>query len=102
MFSHLGNEKGSKEVSTMREIALVLVMTSIFFGGYCIMKKIDAFLAGNYNDIQNEDKVRSPSFVVLTNEMQDEEILEEIHHFCKKHEQAKILVYDVKDEEILL
>ena len=76
-----------------RDIALSISVLSVFVSGFFIMKKLDKFLDENRKDIKIEEK-KEPSYIMLTNEMSDEEITDEIHRFRETHENIQIILYD--------
>lgn len=65
-------------------VLIVIGAPCIFaFGGY-LMKRLDDFLGENTQENQ-EEKTEEPSCIMLTGEMTDEEMLQEIRDFCGKH-----------------
>ena len=82
----------------MREILLVFVLLVLFGLGYILMKKLDFFLVDNRKAIEKETEKVEPSRIMLTNDLSDEEIMDEIRRFRVKHENVKILVCDDIDE----
>ncbi len=78
----------------MKEVLLVIVLIAIFGFGYFMVKKLDYFIADNYIDIEKEYEKIEPSCVMLTDELTDEEIIDEIRRFKEKHGNVKLLVFD--------
>ena len=84
----------------MKEALLILTMAAIFLFLYFVIRKLDIFLNENHSSIQKESEKKEPSFVMLTDELSDEEITSEVHHFRLKHQNAKIVLYDNHDDMI--
>lgn len=80
-------------------IILILAMSGVF--GFHLMTKLDKFLDENRKAIEKENESREPSCVMLTNSLTDEEILEEIRRFRKRHEDINVLLYDSSHTELL-
>lgn len=78
----------------MKEVLLVIVLVIIFGLGYVLMKKLDCFLVDNRKSIEKETEKVEPSRIMLTNDLSDEEIIDEIQRFRVKHKNVKILVCD--------
>lgn len=78
----------------MKEVLLVIILVALFGFGYFLMKKLDYFLAENRKAIEREHEKVEPSCIMLTDELTDEEIIDEIRRFRMKHENVKMLVYD--------
>lgn len=75
-------------------IILILAMSGVFAFGFYLMTKLDKFLDENRKTIEKENESCEPSCVMLTNSLTDEEILEEIRRFRKRHEDTNVLLYD--------
>ncbi len=84
----------------LRDIILILSVLGVFAFGYFVMRKLDKFLDENRKAIEKENEKKEPSCVMLTEEMSDEEIAEEIRRFREKHESARIVLYDSFDTEM--
>ena len=85
----------------MREVLLVFAVLTLFGFGYILMGKLDRFLSENRKTIEEKSEKVEPSRIMLTNDLSDEDILDEIRQFCGKHENVKIVIYDdidVKEE----
>jgi len=80
----------------MREVILVIILIAFWIFGYFLMKKLDCFLADNRKTIETE-KIQ-PSRIMLTDDLSDEEIMEEIQQFKSKHKNVKILICNDIDE----
>lgn len=85
----------------MKEGLLIIAMFGIFVYGYFLMGKLGKFLEENHRTIEEETEKKEPSCVMLTENLSDEEIIEEIHRFRNKHEKLKIILYDFNDTELL-
>lgn len=82
-------------------IILILAMSGVFGFGFYLMTKLDKFLDENLKAIEKENESREPSCVMLTNSLTDEEILEEIRRFRKRHEGINVLLYDSSHTELM-
>lgn len=83
-----------------RDIVLALAVLGVFVFGYFLMARLDKFLDENRKAIEKENEKKEPSCVMLTEELTDEEITEEIHRFRSKHEGTRIMIYDSNDIKI--
>ena len=81
----------------MREVLLVLAVLLLFGYVYILMGKLDRFLSENRKSIEEKSGKTEPSRIMLTNDLSDEEILNEIRQFCVKHKNARILIFDDMD-----
>lgn len=82
----------------MREVLLVLAVLLLFGYVYILMGKLDRFLSVNRKSIEEKSGKTEPSRIMLTNDLSDEEILNEIRQFCVKHKNARIVIFDDMDE----
>ena len=80
-----------------RDIVLALAVLGVFVFGYFLMARLDKFLDANRKAIEKENEKKEPSCVMLTEELTDEEITEEIRRFRSKHEGTRIMIYDSND-----
>ena len=83
-----------------RDIVLALAVLGVFVFGYFLMARLDKFLDENRKAIEKENEKKEPSCVMLTEELTDEEITEEIRRFRNKHEGTRIMIYDSNDIKI--
>ena len=83
-----------------RDIVLALAVLGVFVFGYFLMARLDKFLDENRKAIEKENEKKEPSCVMLTEELTDEEITEEIRRFRSKHEGTRIMIYDSNDIKI--
>ncbi len=81
-------------MEVMRDILLILTVLSVFVFGYFVMARLDKFLNENRKAIEKETEKKEPSCVMLTEELSEEEIAEEVRRFRKKHENTRIVLYD--------
>ncbi|MBP3411973.1 MAG: hypothetical protein J6K89_01805 [Oscillospiraceae bacterium] len=84
----------------MRDIILILSVLGVFAYGYFLMVRLDRFLDENRKAIEKETEKTEPSYVMLTEEMSEEEMVEEVRRFRKKHESTRIVLYDSSDTEL--
>lgn len=82
----------------MREVLLVLAVLLLVGYVYFLMGKLDRFLSENRKSIEEKSGKTEPSRIMLTNDLSDEEILNEIRQFCVKHKNARIVIFDDMDE----
>lgn len=92
----------------MKNAVIVIALVALFAFGYFLMGKLDNFLEENRRATkteryieENESENQSASCVMLTGELTDEEIANELRRFRKKHENARIVIYE-EDEDSLL
>ena len=78
----------------MQDVLMALLVLCFLAIGFLPMKLIDRFLEQNQKNVQQEDQVCEPSYIVLTEELTDEEVTAEIRCYRKKHRHAKILLYE--------
>ncbi len=83
-----------------RDIILIISVLGVFVFGYFLMSRLDKFLDENRKAIEKENEKKEPSCVMLTEDMSDEEIAEEVKRFRDKHECARIFLYDSADTEL--
>lgn len=82
----------------MRELLLLVVLFITFGFGFFLMHKLDCFLEENRKIVNGETDIQVPSHVLLTEELSNEEINEEIQRFRSKHAKMRIMIYDDMDE----
>lgn len=83
-----------------KDILLILSVLGVFVFGYFLMARLDRFLNENRKAIEKENEKREPSCVMLTEDMSDEDIAEEIRKFRKKHSKVRVILYDGTDTEL--
>ena len=83
-----------------RDILLILCVLGVFVFGYFLMARLDKFLEENRKAIEKEEEKKEPSCVMLTEEMSDEDIVEEVKKFRETHEGKRIILYESSDTEL--
>ena len=83
----------------VRDIILVVAVLVVMVFGFFVMKRLDKFLDENRKRIEQEEKKKEPSCVMLTTDMTDEELIKNIRTYEKKRGDAYITLY--QDEEDL-
>ena len=83
----------------MEEVLLACCVLGVFGFGYFRMKHLDRFLEKNRKAIWEESEKKEPTCVMLTDDLTDEEILEEIHLFRRRHEKITLFLCDSPEEE---
>ena len=76
----------------MNEFLIVLIVLAVFVGGYYVMSGIDRFLARNFCNEPPEYQQQSPSSMMLTDSLSDEELIHSIRHFAVQHKQTVIIL----------
>ncbi len=82
----------------IQDIILVIAVLGVMVLGFFIMKRLDRFLDENRNHIEQEKKKKEPSCVMLTTDMTDKELVEQIRIYEKKHGNAYITLYQCEDD----
>ena len=80
-------------------ILIISVLGTLVFG-YFLMARLDKYLDENRKAIEKEEEKKEPSCVMLTEEMSDEEFVQEVCKFRKTHEGTRIILYDSSDTEL--
>ncbi len=88
-------------MEAMRDILLILSILGVFLTGYFIIARLDKFLDVNRKAIEKENEKKEPSYIMLTEEMSEEEIANEVRRFREKHESARVVLYDSTDTDLL-
>lgn len=81
----------------MRVIIPILILLGFLVLGYILMSRLDKFLEQNRNAIKTENEKQSPSCVMLSGELSDEELAEELMRFRNQHEDARVLLFSSSD-----
>lgn len=84
----------------MKEILMIIAVLSVFVYGYFLMAKLDQFLEENHKAITKENEKREPTCVMLSKELSEDEIVEEVRRFRRKHESIRIMLYDSSDIDL--
>ena len=82
----------------VRDIILVVAVLGVMIFGFFVMKRLDKFLDGNRKRIEQEEKEKEPSCVMLTTDMTDEELIKNIRTYEKQRGDAYITLYQDEDE----
>ena len=82
----------------VRDIILVVAVLGVMVFGFFVMKRLDKFLDENRKRIEQEEKEKEPSCVMLTTDMTDEELIKNIRAYEKNRGDAYITLYQDEDE----
>ena len=82
----------------VRDIILVVAVLGVMVFGFFVMKRLDKFLDENRKRIEQEEKGKEPSYVMLTTDMTDEELIKNIRTYEKQRGDAYITLYQDEDE----
>ena len=82
----------------VRDIILVVAVFGVMIFGFFVMKRLDKFLDENRKRIEQEEKEKEPSCVMLTTDMTDEELIKNIRTYEKQRGDAYITLYQDEDE----
>lgn len=78
----------------MIDILLLPAILGLFIYGYFIMGKLDHFLAATHDSIEDRSEVVDPFCIMLTADMPEDTILEEILSFREKYRHAQIILFN--------
>lgn len=78
----------------MKEFILIVAVFGFFAFGYFLMHKLDAFFNEHKKKTEIYDEQKQPSLVMLTDQLSDEEVIEEVKRFRKTHKNSKIMLCD--------
>lgn len=81
-------------IEVLKNIFLILSVIVVFISGYFIMTILDKFLNENCKIIEKLNQKKEPFCVMLTEQLSDEEIAEEVRRFRSKHKNIRIILYD--------
>ena len=82
----------------VRDIILVVAVLGVMVFCFFVMKRLDKFLDENRKRIEQEEKEKEPSCVMLTTDMTDEELIKNIRTYEKQRGDAYITLYQDEDE----
>ena len=82
----------------VRDIILVVAVLGVMVFGFFVMKRLDKFLDENGKRIEQEEKKKEPSCVMLTTDMTDEELINNIRTYEKQRGVTYIAFYQDEDE----
>ena len=83
----------------MKDIILIAAVLGAFGFGYFLMTRLDRFLGENRTTVKSATQKKVPSCVMLTEELSEEEIVEEIRCFREAHKGAYILLCDRTEKD---
>ncbi|MDD6037404.1 MAG: hypothetical protein PUD20_01190 [bacterium] len=72
------------------QVVLIVTVLFVFGFGYFLTRRLDSFLHTDDSELLTDMEIKQPSYVMLTDDVTDETILEEIHHFRRTHEHMEI------------
>ena len=79
---------------TLKNIIFIACVLGTLAFGYLLMVRLDRFLNENRKTIEAEDDKEEPARILLTDELSDEEIADEVRKFRKSHKSARVVLYD--------
>ena len=82
----------------VRDIILVVAVLGVMVFGFFVIKRLDKFLDENRKRIEQEEKEKEPSCIMLTTDMTDEELIKNIRTYEKQRGDAYITLYQDEDE----
>ena len=82
----------------VRDIILVVAVLGVMVFGFFVMKRLDKFLDENRKRIEQEEKEKEPSCVMLTTDMTDEKLIKNIRTYEKQRGDAYVTLYQDEDE----
>ena len=82
----------------VRDILLVAAVLVVMVFGFFVMKRLDKFLDENRKRIEQEEKEKEPSCVMLTTDMTDAELIKNIRTYEKRRGDAYITLYQNEQE----
>ena len=82
----------------VRDIILVVAVLGVMVFGFFAMKRLDKFLDENRIRIEQEEKEKEPSCIMLTTDITDEELIKNIRTYEKRRGDAYITLYQDEDE----
>ena len=81
----------------VRDIILVVAVLGVMVFGFFVMKRLDKFLDENRKRIEQEEKEKEPSCVMLATDMTGEELIKNIRTYEKQRGDAYITLYQDED-----
>ena len=80
------------------DIILIVSVFGVMVFGFFVMKSFDKFLDENRKRIKQDKKEKEPSFVMLTTDLTDEELIKNIRTYEKQHGDAHITLFQDEDD----
>lgn len=85
----------------IKDILMIVAVILVFVLMYFLVMRFDRFLGENRRSMESENEKREPSSLMLTDDLSDEEIAEEIRRFREKHGSTRIVLYSERDGTLL-
>ncbi len=82
----------------IQDIILIVAVLGVMVFGFYIMKRLDKFLYENRKRIEQEENEKEQSCEMLTTDLSDEELVERIREYQRKHGNAQIALYHELDD----
>lgn len=80
------------------DVFLALAFIAVIIFGYFQMVKLDAFLENNRKHIEDKKEVQEPLYIMLSDNLSDDEIIKEIKCFREKNENVRVVLYNSNSE----
>ena len=80
------------------DVFLALAFIAVIIFGYFLMVKLDAFLENNRKHIEDKKAVQEPLYIMLSDNLSDDEIIKEIKYFREKNENIRVVLYNSNSE----
>lgn len=87
-------------MAMLRDVFLILAVLAVFVVGYFLMVRIDKSIYEKRKAIEKESEKQEPSYVMLTEELSDDEMVKEIRRFREKHENVRVFICDGKEGDL--
>lgn len=84
----------------MKDVVLLISFLCILVFGYFLMSRLIKFLDRNRKAIEEKSEKEDASCVILTENLSEEDAVEEFRRFYKKHKDACIVLCDSENTEI--
>lgn len=79
----------------MEDIVILVAFIGIGISLFFLIRRVDYFIG---IDQKKTDTIKRPSCIILTGEMSDKEILEEVHRFKESCDSIRICLYDSSND----
>lgn len=83
----------------MKDVIVIIAVTSVIVFGFFIMKRLDAFLEENRKAIEKENQKKEIPLMFLDAE-NNEKAISDIEVFRQKHRDVRIVVYDESEVDL--
>ena len=74
------------------DVFLALAFIAVIIFGYFLMVKLDAFLENNRKHIEDKKEVQEPLYIMLSDNLSDDEIIKKIKSIRKKNENDRVVL----------